>query len=433
MGLKGPRWILVTNKSNLDKKQKTRLKELYKITRSLLIATISDPWKYDVDILRSGQYEALMQSHVYCDEQDRLWLPATMSFDAKTTTDAYIGQAQDVLLLSQDLGFTWRMTDQPHPNPPDPPVKLADGTIAKTSSSGWVRYPRGQFDQLWNEGHYVWDLGEELGFCAVHKDLWLHRSRDGGRTWNKSAVHEQLAFFAHLVEMDRLLILNDGVLIAFVYGYPPERRDSDSGLGGRSNAYSVRSLDSGDTWQLVMMADGDLSPSPRGFGEIYPLVFDDGRIFAMLRTALAQFAYLVTSRDGGRTWTDPVKTPIRAKHPRPTLLRDGTILVTYQRRFAEPYGVRARFTADFGESWSEPVIIRDDIPYPDGLHQPNTVELSDGTLFTTFDAKKYDDDGRPWPFIGGSRWTRTYRRPYGPKLEPPPLLGPLDGTIASNQ
>ena len=51
----------------------------------------SKPWKYDVDILRSPQYEALAQGHLFCDEHDHLWLPVTISFDAKTTTDAWIG------------------------------------------------------------------------------------------------------------------------------------------------------------------------------------------------------------------------------------------------------------------------------------------------------------------------------------------------------
>ena len=313
------------------------------------------PWKYDVDILRSRQYEAMAQGQVHCDEDDNLWLHVGISFDAKTTTDAYIAQETGVLLLSEDRGLTWTMTDRPHPRPPGADrVTLPDGTIVTTTSSGWVRYPRTEIERLRQQRYYVWDLGEELDFCAVHKDMWMSRSRDGG-----------------------------------------------------------------DTWALITIADGTLSPSPVGFGETYPVVYGDGRVFVMVRTELGHHAYCVSSAAGGSTWTQPRKTPIRGKHPRPTLLRDGTILITYQRRFALPYGVRARFTPDHGETWSEEVIIRDDIPVSDGLHQPNTVEMSDGTLFTTFDAKKYYDDGTELPFVGGSRWTRTYRRPLGPKLAVP--------------
>ena len=384
---------------------------------SLAADHASPPWKVEVEVLRSPQYEALMQGNLYCDEQDRLWLPVGISFDKKTTTDAYIAQSAGMLLLSENQGRTWRSTEQPHPHSPDESVALSDGSLARTRSSGWVRYPRDKYDELWSEGHYVWDLGEDLGFCAVHKDMWFERSSDGGQTWQRQAVHEQLPFFAHLV-INPLLKLPDGCLINFAYGYPPERRNG-SGIGGRSNAYCLRSQDGGQNWQLVLMADGVFSPSARGFGEIYPVVLEDGRMFSMLRTELANFAYLVVSSDGGRTWSKPSQTPVRAKHPRPTLLRDGSILVTYQRRFAQPYGVRARFTQDLGGSWSEEVVICDDIHDPDGLHQPNTVELSDGTLFTTFDATKQDDQGRPGPFIGGSHWTRNYRRPYGPRLDVP--------------
>ncbi len=138
----------------------------------------------------------------------------------------------------------------------------------------------------------------------------------------------------------------------------------------------------------------------------------------MLRTELGNFAYSVWSSDGGRNWSEPVQTPIRAKHPRPTLLQDGTIICSYQRRFAEPYGARARFTSDVGKTWSEEVIIRDDIPIA-RVSEVNTVELSDGTLFTAYSATKYDDEGRPWPFAGGSRWSRSYTGTYGPKLEVP--------------
>ena len=376
----------------------------------------SKPWKYNVDILRSPQYEALGQAHLYCDDGDHLWLPVTISFDAKTTTDAWIAQRKDVLLLSEDKGLSWRITDRRHPNPPDNRQTLPDGRIVRTETGGWVRYPRTEILRLKKQGYYVWDLGEKQGYCAVIKDMWMHRSRDGGKTWQKTPLHEQLPAFAHFVPMS-LHIFGDGRLLNFAYGYPPELRRADSPIGGLSSVYCLRSGDGGETWKLAMIADGKLSPTRRGFNEAYPVVYRDGRALVLLRAGAGAPVFFVSTDDFGETWREPRITPISAKHPRPTLLRDGTILVTYQRRFARPFGVRARFTTDFGKTWSDEIVLHDDISVADGLHQPNTVELSDGTLFTAFDAKKYDDQGRPWPFVGGIRWSRNYRGPHGPKLD----------------
>ena len=97
------------------------------------------PWKYNVDILRSPQYEALGQANLYCDDRDQLWLPVTISFDAKTTTDAWIAQRKDVLLLSEDKGLSWQITDRRHPNPPDNRQTLLDGRIVRTETGGWGR------------------------------------------------------------------------------------------------------------------------------------------------------------------------------------------------------------------------------------------------------------------------------------------------------
>jgi hypothetical protein len=169
-----------------------------------------------------------------------------------------------------------------------------------------------------------------------------------------------------------------------------------------------------------MMADGCLSPAPTGFSETFPIVHPGGRIFALVRTELANHAYLVRSDDGGKTWTEPVRSPIRSKHPVPTLLSDGTIVVTYPRRFTRPYGIRARFTSDMGDTWSDEVVIRDEFEIEDGLAHPVTAELPDGTLFTAMHGKKYGEDGVVRPFVFGSRWTRDYRRPQAPELPVPP-------------
>ena len=391
----------------------------------------SKPWKWDVDILRSSQYEGLGHGPLFCDEQDRLWLPGSICFDASQNTDAWTAVETPIVLLSEDGGLTWQITDRPCPGSSHSHVILSDGTMVEMGGTGWTRLPRTEIERLEAEGYMVWDLGEEHDYCAYINEVLVKVSRDEGQTWEERSIRDQLSFFAHFVARGPLRLLDDGTLIFIAYGYGKDDRHPAEGgpwgqpglrssyNGGRSSTYILRSVDGGANWEMVLMADGRHSCSDAGFTETFPIIRGDGTLFVMLRTLLGEPAYSVFSSDGGRSWSEPVQTPIRAKHPDPTVLRDGTIVCSYQRRFAPPYGVRARFTSDMGKTWSDDVVIRDCIPVDDGLGGINTVELSDGTLFTSFGAKKYNDEGREWPFVGGSRWARSYRRPYGPKLEVP--------------
>ena len=54
------------------------------------------------------------------------------------------------------------------------------------------------------------------------------------------------------------------------------------------------------------------------------------------------------------------------------------------------------------------------------LAEANTVQFSDGTLFTAFQAVKVDDRGRVQPYIAGCHWTRNYRGTFTPRLPIPP-------------
>ncbi len=151
-------------------------------------------------------------------------------------------------------------------------------------------------------------------------------------------------------------------------------------------------------------------------------------------------AYLVRSFDGGRTWSAPEKSPIREKHPTLTALSDGTVVCTYPRRHAKPYGYRARFTSDLGKTWSEEIIIRDNLEYHE-LPFPLTVELSDGTLFTAYSFEKDIDEApvfgntklsKARRVLSGTRWSRNYQRTRSFDLPRPPRK-PVDNRQAGGQ
>ena len=200
----------------------------------------SKPWKLDVDILRSPQYENVSAGLLHIDEQDRIWMTVNISFDASQTSDAGWFVASSIVLISEDQGLTWQITDQPWPGPSHNRVTMPGGTIIEVGGSGYVRYPRTEVKRLEKEGYHVWDLGgkEAAGpgnrgeagsgqnFCAIIYDMWQKRSTDGGKTWEKRDIYKQLPFFAHFVARGPLRLLEDGSLVYFAYGCTPEERIS---------------------------------------------------------------------------------------------------------------------------------------------------------------------------------------------------------------
>ena len=379
------------------------------LSHELVGQTVVRDWKYDVELISSSRY-VVNNFQTWCDSKDRIWVRAGLNFSENT--DAYQAREARVVLVSDDLAANWKLSSRPWPGPRDNRSLLSDGSVVESGTHHWMRHPRSEISSLVKRGYYVWDLGKRANYCAILGSMWIRRSRDQGKTWTEFPVHQQFGLFARLAvnSPPRQRLLDDGTIVNFLHGYRPAGRDSKSDLGGLNHPFVIRSRDGGRTWKMVRMADGGLSPSPRGFNEVYPVVWPDGRIFAMLRTAAGGVAYSVSSVDGGLTWSKPRATPIQAKHPNPTILADGALVCSYQRRFAAPFGVRARFTRDLGETWGPELVLRDDIPVADGLVQPQTVELSDGTLFTLFTGTKVLKTGGRRSFIGGTRWTRDRTR-----------------------
>lgn len=95
---------------------------------------------------------------------------------------------------------------------------------------------------------------------------------------------------------------------------------------------------------------------------------------------------LYASDDDGATWAHfsrPVPdTDIGGNPPALRKLQDGRLCLTYGYR-AEPYGVRARFSADGGATWGKEIVLRDDGGSHD-LGYPRTVQRPDGMLVTVY-------------------------------------------------
>ena len=92
--------------------------------------------------------------------------------------------------------------------------------------------------------------------------------------------------------------------------------------------------------------------------------------------------YQCYSDDNGQTFSTPVRIVEKGAPSHLVQLSDGTVVCTFGYRSA-PFGQRAKYSVDNGESWSEDIILRDDGENWD-LGYPSTVELENGDLFTVY-------------------------------------------------
>ena len=122
--------------------------------------------------------------------------------------------------------------------------------------------------------------------------------------------------------------------------------------------------------------------------EPHTLVLKSGKILVHIRVQTRNSVdvfttYQCESTDGGKTFTKPHKL-LEEKGGAPAhIIQDGdTIISTYGYR-NEPYGIRAMFSRDEGETWETDQIIIDDAPNSD-LGYPSSVVLEDGSILTVF-------------------------------------------------
>jgi hypothetical protein len=81
-------------------------------------------------------------------------------------------------------------------------------------------------------------------------------------------------------------------------------------------------------------------------------------------------------------------------------MKDDRLLMTYGHR-RKPFGNQARVSDDYGQTWSEPVIISGDGSGGD-LGYPATVQLGDGSLLTVWYERMA---ASPRAVLRQARWT----------------------------
>ena len=174
----------------------------------------------------------------------------------------------------------------------------------------------------------------------------LSRTTDGGNTWEPARIIYNLGTHNQTIG-NQIVVLPNGTLVNL---FNLIRNDNKGKIRGY-NVAVIRSPDRGETWdanativsnlQYVQVTDPDTG-APVRTGDIIPEVAVDrttGTLYAVWqdgRWANGTNSHVAfsQSRDGGRTWTSPVKidnapTNVSAFTPSVAVARDGTVGVAY--------------------------------------------------------------------------------------------------------
>jgi sialidase-1 len=172
-----------------------------------------------------------------------------------------------------------------------------------------------------------------------------------------------------------------------------------NGLNNHWEAGALYSDDDGATWQeSVNRIDGP----KRGVMEPHVAEVRDGRLLMMMRTQMGT-VYQAESKDGGKSWSQGVPSPVQAPESCPDLIqvpRTGDLLlintgVKFDPKWASHYGQRTplsvRFSKDDGKTWSAPRHIDADPAW--AYSNPGSYFTSKGSLLINYFACRYTPKG----------------------------------------
>ena len=212
----------------------------------------------------------------------------------------------------------------------------------------------------------------------------MYRSTDQGQSWQECQLDRSVTVAGQtydigLSESDGPHQLADGTVICSGYiELAP----------GKAKAYLLRSKDGGRTW-------GEASSISEA-SEVNIAVLPSGKLFACLRVAPegvgegGAVVAMTESSDGGHTWSQArrIEGLGQAQIPGfPLYLKDGRLLIIYgNRQF--PFGAQAIASRDGGKTWdTEHPIILAWFSWDAHCGYPRSVVLPDGSIVTGYYAR----------------------------------------------
>lgn len=147
--------------------------------------------------------------------------------------------------------------------------------------------------------------------------------------------------------------------------------------GKEGRVLCARTTDGGKTWDMRSF----IGPEPEGYAIMPSTVrLSPTALFTTIRRRDGDPSWIEAYRsdDNGASWTfvnRPVPDTGEGNPAALLKLRDGRLCLIYGRR-AAPFGIRARLSADEGQTWSPDVVLRAraggrDIGYPRAIQRPD--------------------------------------------------------------
>ncbi len=337
--LKNGEWVVVFNQS---------------MRRPFLLHPPNDPHYYNI-ITRSS-------------DEGRTWSTPRVApgYEWHGVECAGLTVLADGTLLLNQWRFKWY--------PLETARKLAQ-TEALSFPADWVRELRASGELPSN--HLIpADPAEAVPWARGNDGTYVHRSIDGGRTWEET-VRVSTEPYSGGYGMRGGAQLSNGDILMPLSDVPNYR-----------TVFIVRSTDGGRTWGKPIKA---AHIPDKEFEEPSLLALDDHRLVMQLRENTTHYLHQCDSVDGGHTWSEPRATPMLGYPAHLLRLPNGLILCTYGYRY-EPYGIRAVISEDDGNSWNidRPLVIRGDLPNRD-LGYPSAILMEDGRICAVYYGQ--DTDG----------------------------------------
>ena len=303
------------------------------------------------------------------------------------------------MVRSHDDGETW-----------SPPQTIADGPI-DDRDVGIVQLPDGElfafyftstaYRSLFKAHPEYKEFDDKLTPEARAKAtgnfaVW---SRDNGKTWSAPRKLDIKGQAPH-----GPTLLRDGSLLQLGRYWDQWRY---------TIVTAERSTDGGRTWELLCPAvpdsDGE-NGRPNVFHEPYAVQLADGTIVGQLRREYGEpkndsnYLRQTMSKDGGRTWSPMVKTPMHGLPPHLVALPDGKLVSVYGKRQENPCAECAAISDDGGLTWdvkNEIVLsYSPDRRGPD-MGYPASCILANGDILTVY-YQPCESGGKPC--LMATRW-----------------------------
>lgn len=295
-----------------------------------------------------------------------------------------------LLVRSKDGGRTWSV-ETPRP----------EGVLRGSAAVRHGTMPAGASEESPGDLKEPIDFkNPDLAFTIrmENKDAGVSRffySYDRGRTWKGPF---RLPLFGQKGVMARTDYIIDGPEKCTLFLTASKRN------GKEGRPFCARTRDGGLSWKFLSF----IAPEPGGGGySIMP---------STVRTSPAELVTTVrelevpgkswidayASHDDGKSWEFQARAvPDAGEGNPPSLLRlpDGRLSLIYLFRKA-PYQLHARLSEDGGESWSEPIVLRDDVGGRDAGYARSVVR-PDGKVVAVY---YLHVQGNPTRFIGGTIW-----------------------------